>query len=109
MRADMDDLATWQTRLRQAQSEDGVVTLVNEFVKGFSETEMSSIPGSIRPPVFANATEVAGYNVQVLRYELLFGGGAEIAALLKTIVIVLTEASTRLSSLSLEARLMRPR
>ena len=109
MHGGWDDLAAWQSRLRQAQNDDAVVALVNDVVAGLSGRQMSLIPEIIRPPVLADAAEVASFNVELLRYELLFRGEAEVAALLSTLVVVLTEASARLSVLSLEARLTRPR
>ena len=91
----------WQARIRQASSEEAVLAIVREFVQSLPRDGLARLPASSRPDGVGARDEVIALNVQVARDELLCNGPAEVRELLREMVTVLTEASTRLSSLSL--------
>ena len=91
----------WQGRLRQAATEDAVVAVVGEFLASLPRDGLAKLPEASRPHGIATRDDVIAHNVQVARDELLCAGPAEVRELLREMAIVLTEASARLSHLSL--------
>lgn len=98
----------WQARIRASQSEDEVLAVVREFLAAVTPEDVSRLPASSRPGRVHSPEDVAALNVQVTREELMYTGDGRVAELLRRMVFVLTEANTRLSQLSLEARLLKP-
>jgi hypothetical protein len=91
----------WQGRIRQAANEEAVLAVVQEFVRSLPRDGLAKLPASSRPDGLSAREEVMALNVQVARDELLCRGPEEVCGLLREMVTVLTEASARLSSLSL--------
>ena len=91
----------WQGRIRQAANEEAVLAVVQEFVQSLPRDGLARLPATSRPDGLGARDEVIALNVQVARDELLCSGPAEVRELLREMVTVLTEASARLSSLSL--------
>ena len=91
----------WLGRIRQAAGEDAVVAVVVEFLASLPHDGIARLPESSRPIGIRGRDDVIAHNVQVARDELLCTGPAEVRELLREMAIVLTEASARLSALSL--------
>lgn len=104
----MTDLQRWQNALRQAHNEAALVDVVADFLASLSAADVERLPAGARPVAIRGPEDVVAFNVEVARAELMFTGDAQIAALLRLILTVLTEAANRLASLSIEARMLRP-
>ena len=91
----------WQGRIRQAHSEEAVLAVVAEYVASLPHDGIDKLPESSRPVGLNGRDEVIAHNVQVARDELLYAGPEDVRELLREMAIVLTEASTRLTNLSL--------
>lgn len=91
----------WQGRIRHAATEESVLAVVAEYVASLPSDALARLPESSRPHGPLGRDEVIAHNVQVARDELLCDGSQEVRELLRDMVIVLTEASTRLTALSL--------
>ena len=91
----------WQGRIRQAANEEAVLAVVSEFVHSLPRDGIARLPEGSRPDGIGGRDEVIALNVQVARDELLCAGPPEVRELLREMAIVLTEASARLTNLSL--------
>ena len=91
----------WQGRIRQAATEEAVIAVVSEFLDALPRDGLAKLPVSSRPHALTGRDEIIAHNVQVARDELLCSGPAEVHELLREMAIVLTEASARLTNLSL--------
>ena len=104
-RAFIDD---WQRRIRAAPTPDGLLELVREFLGLLAPEQVGRLPPSSRPNGVRDIDELAAFNVQVAKDELMFEGDAATRALLRRMTTVLTEATNRGAQFSFEGRTLNP-
>ena len=97
----------WQQAVRLAPTEASLVGVVAEYLEGLPAEARAGLPQAARPGAIRGAEDIVALTLQVAREELMFSGGAETAALLREMLSVLTEATGRLASMSIDARLPR--
>lgn len=91
----------WHNRIRQAPDEESVLRVVAEFVASLPQEGIAKLPELSRPHGLMGREDVIAHNVQVARDELLCDGPQAVRELLRDMANVFTEASTRLTALSL--------
>ena len=91
----------WLGRIRQASDEEAVLAIIAEFVASLPHDGIAKLPEASRPIGIRERDDVIAHSVQVARDELLCTGPGEVRELLREMATVLTEASARLSTLSL--------
>lgn len=97
-------LQEWQAVVRQAHSEDAVLEQVRKYLASLSEDEIAGLPESTRPVALESADDLMAYNLQLARAEVLGVGDGAARPLLRTMVLVLNEAASRIASMSLDLR-----
>ena len=95
--------------MRAAPSEEALLGIVGEYLATLSREQVLGLPPASRPGPIGDRDDVAALNVQVARAELMYEGDADTASLLREMVVVLTEATHRLSQISLESQLLGPK
>jgi hypothetical protein len=86
--------------MRSAATEEELVRLVASYLAELSQEQLARLPASSRPGAIARGEDVAALNLQVIREELSFSGEPDVAALLRHMGAVLTEASYKIAQLS---------
>jgi hypothetical protein len=103
-----EQLEYWQRQMRSAPSQNALLEVVGKYLATLSHDQISTLPEGSRPRVIHQIDDVAALNVQVARDELVYAGDEQVAALLRQMVVVLTEATHRISQFSIDAHLLRP-
>lgn len=98
----------WQSRIRLAKDEEAVLALAREYAESLPAERLDRLPPGCRPGPFAERDDVAAFNVHLAREELMFEGPEEDVAMLREMLLVMSEAALRLAQLSYDARLLRP-
>ena len=102
-------MVDWQGRIRSARNEEEVVAIAREFCDSLPPERLACLPPDCRPGPFAGSDDVLGYNLQLARAELMFAADDKEADFVREILQVMMEAANRLTQLSLDGRLPRPR
>jgi hypothetical protein len=106
-RMSRDQLEYWQRQMRSAPTPDALLEAVDKYLATLSHEQVDALPETSRPRPITQADDVAALNVQVARDELVFSGDAQVGALLRQMVVVLTEATHRISQFSIDAHLLK--
>ena len=107
-RVSRETLEYWQQQMRSAPSQDALLEIVSKYLATLSTEQLNTLPESSRPGEITRTDDVAALNVQIARDELVYSGDAQVAALLRQMVVVLSEATHRISQFSIDAHLLRP-
>lgn len=71
--------ASWQDRLRSAQTESEVVQLARDYIAEFSANEIALLPEQCRPPRIGDGSDITDYAFALIRHHCDDGAGAEYA------------------------------
>lgn len=93
---------TWQSRLESAVDERDVVDVVRDFVAQVTPPELQRLPEKCRPGRFFDANDVTSFAFEVASHH--DHPDPDIAALIRKMTAVFSEASIRLSQLLARSR-----
>lgn len=107
-RTRLTDVQHWLNVVRQAPNEAALVAAVRDYLQSLPRESVAALPEAAHPGEVSCADDIATLNVMAVRAELLHAGDADTAALLRQMLTVLGEAVSRIASMSVDARLVRP-
>ena len=90
-----------------AEGPEALLAVTREFARSLDPDQLQTLPASARPNGMHDIDELAAFNLQVARDELMFSGDAQTRSLLRAMLTVLSEATNRAAQFSLEARLLK--
>ncbi|SRR5712692_4900387 len=92
-------LDNWELLLRGANSEAVVIQIVRDYLAQLTPDDYEKLPSDCRPRV-ATGADVPQWAVHLTRCELKFNGDADAASLLRELVSVFYQASSRIAQLA---------
>ena len=104
----MRRLSRWQPLVREATSDAELVRIMRDFVGTLTEGEVAQLPPECRPRDIRTREDISTLAVELARTELTYPNDDDVKEVLTQLAAVFAEATTRLSQMSWEARLLRP-
>lgn len=104
----MRRLTRWQPLVREATSDAELVRIMRDFVATLVPDGIERLPPNCRPREIRTREDVSMLAVDLARTELTYPESDEVKEILTQLAAVFAEATTRLSQMSWEARLLKP-
>lgn len=104
----MKRFAHWQSLLKDAKDERGIVLVVQEFLSSIDRDEHANLPAGCCPLAVDSAREISEWAVELARADREFVDQPKSEVMLHEMSAVFTEAANCLAELATEARLFKP-
>ncbi len=87
----------WNDLLREAHTENDVITIVRDFIATLEPQEVDSLPVACRPGKFFEADDVTAFAFALVQHDC--GDDPQAAALVSKLSSIFSNASNRLSQI----------